>query len=125
MRELPWEVDPSSIEENFEACWRKMCENLKTPKYFRTTGGNKRFKAWSKDYRLFYEKSTGNICQLSKSDFKKAYKAFRKTGSLNSAKYNFTMHGSYIPPLLHKYFVKNKSSNKIETSKTQTRKRIK
>jgi len=77
-----------------------MCEDLKFSKYFLTTGGTKRFRVWSKNYRLFYEKSTGNICQLSKSDFKKAYEVFRKTGSLSSTKYRFAMHGSYIPPLL-------------------------
>lgn len=106
MRLIPWGVHPSKVDKDFEKCWRKMCEDLRTPKIFKTTGGSRTFKVWSEDFHLYYEKSTGDICPLSKSDFKKAHDVFLRTGSLNSATYQFTMHGSYIPPLLYKYFVR-------------------
>jgi hypothetical protein len=106
LRRIPWKVELSSIEGNFEECWRRMCKDLRKPKTFITTGGTREFKVWSEGYRLFYEKATEDICPLSKSDVEKAYKVFRKTGSLSSTTYHFTMHGSYIPPLLYRYFLR-------------------
>ncbi len=104
MRKLPYEVSTSKVKKDFETCWRRMIQDLREPKSFETTGGQTSFEVWSKEDKLFYKKSIGNVCPLSKSDFRKAYNIFRQTGSLRSSDYRNTFHGSYIPPLLRKYF---------------------
>ena len=109
LRKLPWKVDPSAVNGDFELCWRKMCEDLKNTKTFSTTGGTRNFEVWSVGFSLYYNNSKRNVCPLSKSDFKKAYEIFKENGDLSSSTYQFTRHGSYIPPLLYEYFVTRKN----------------
>lgn len=89
----------------FEDGWRRMIEDLRNPQIFFTTGGKKRFEAWSENDHISYKKSTSDICPLSKSDFKKGYEIYMMTNSLKTPLYSRTLHGSYIPPLLEKYFI--------------------
>lgn len=96
---------PEIIE--FETGWKRICEDLEEEKEFRTTGGKKTFIAWhpSGANKITYKKSTGDICDLPKSEFKKAYEIFKRTGELSkTTPYHELMHGSYYPPLLKKYF---------------------
>ena len=88
----------------FEEGWALMVKDLENSQTFTTTGGRTSFEVWSKGDHVYYGKSTGNVCSLSKSDFKKAHGIYRETGSLKTSDYRITMHGSYVPPLLEKYF---------------------
>lgn len=91
----------------FEEGWNRMGEDLSQPKRFRTTGGRTDFEVWrgtTSNHRK-YRKSTGEECRLYKKDLQKGYEIFKRTGSLKTTDYSETMHGSYILPLLKKYFL--------------------
>ena len=65
--------------KSFEDGWRDMCEDLKVRNKFRTTGGKATFEAWYPGgNKITYQKSTGGICDLPKSEFKKAYDILRR-----------------------------------------------
>jgi len=94
--------------KNFEKGWKEMCSDLENEKEFLTTGGRKSFTIWHPGgEKLRYKKSTGDICDLPKSEFNKAYEILKETDELDkTTPYHKLMHGSYYPPLLKTYFVK-------------------
>lgn len=81
---------------------------------FKTTGRRETFRAWYPGgNKITYKKSTGDICDLPMSEFKKAYEILRETGVLDkTTPYKDTKHGSYYPPLLERYFIDEKDELK-------------
>lgn len=92
---------------DFEEGWKMMCSDLENEKDFKTTGGKKSFVVWYEGGNsLKYKKSTGNICDLPKSEFEKAFAIYLETNTpYKTTPYTDLMHGSYYPPLLKTYFL--------------------
>lgn len=112
MRKLPKSVNPSKVDLDFEAGWVRMVKDLRTEKTFYTTGSDDnrkiiQYRVWSEGNRIKYKNSRGKTCPLRTNDFKKGHSIFMQQGSLIYTPYKSTRHGSYIPPLLFRYFMKS------------------